>query len=216
MKKIPILLGAASLLLFSCNNSGEDNKNKRDSSGTAEVKKEATSVTMPDSATMMKNWQLCMTPGDMQKMMASWDGAWTSEITMWEKPGAPPTKTIGSVENKMILGGRYQDSRHTSTMMGMSFEGRGTLAYNNALKVFQNSWIDNMGTSFMNMAGPWDAVTKSCTLTGKATDPGTLTERNYKEIFKVIDNNTQSLEMFDPGADGKEMKVMEIKFTRKK
>ena len=216
MKKITLTICTATLLLFSCNNSGDDAKGKKDSTGTTVVSKDAPSMAMPDSATMMKNWQMCMTPGDMHKMMASWDGKWTSEISSWEKPGAPPEKSTGTVQNKMIMAGRYQESQHASTMMGMPFEGKGTLGYNIAKKVFENSWIDNMGTGMMNMSGPWDAATKSCTLTGKYIDPANLVEKDYKEIFKVIDDNTQSLEMYGPDYDGKEMKIMEIKFTRKK
>lgn len=173
-------------------------------------------MTMPDSATMMKNWQMCMTPGDMHKMMASWDGNWTTEMTMWEKPGAPPTMSTGTTVNKMVLGGRYQESHTIGTMMGMPFEGRGTLAYDNAKKIFENSWIDNMGTGVMYISGPWDATTKSCTLTGKTMDPASLTEKDFREVFKVIDDNTQLMEMYGPGYDCKEMKMMEIKFTRKK
>lgn len=212
MKKITLTICAATLLLFACNNSGDNAKAKTDTT----AKKDAPPMTMPDSATMMKNWQMCMTPGDMHKMMASWDGNWMTEMTMWEKPGAPPTKSTGTTVNKMVLGGRYQESSNTSTMMGMPFEGHGTLAYDNAKKIFENSWVDNMGTSVMYMSGPWDAATKSITLLGKMTDPASLTEKDYREIFKVIDDNTQLMEMYGPGYDGKEMKMMELKFTRKK
>jgi hypothetical protein len=204
MKRKSILLLSASTLLFiSCIN--------------AQVKKVKRNATpMPDSATMMKNWQMCMTPGDMQKMMASWDGKWDAEVSTWMKPGAPPEITKGTMVNKMAMGGRYQETVNTGTMMGQPFEGHGTLGYNNATKMFENSWIDNMGTGVMYMKGPWVAATKSCTLTGKMTDPGSMMEHDYKEIFKVINDNTQSLEMYGPGMDGKEMKMMEIKYTRKK
>ena len=222
MKRQTILLCTTTLLFFACNNAGDDNKNKMDSTTTTttttstEVKKEVSPIAMPDSATRMKNWQMCMTPGDMQKMMASWDGTWNSEVTMWQKPDAPPQKSMGTTVNKMVLGGRYQESVNTSTMMGMPFEGHGTLGYNNANNMFESSWIDNMGTGVMHMKGPWDAATKSVTLRGKETDPETMTEKDFKETFKVVDNNTQMMEMYGPGMDGKEIKMMEIKFTRKK
>ena len=73
-----------------------------------------------------------------------------------------------------------------------------------------------MGTGIMYMSGPWDSTAKSCTLTGKMMDPLSLTEKDYKETFKVIDDNTQMMEMFGTWYDGKEFKMMEIKFTRKK
>ena len=215
MKKIALACCSAAIFLAACNSGGNDSKTKTDSTATG-AKKETAAMTMPDSATMMKNMAMYSTPGDMQKMMASWDGEWTSEMNMWEKPGAPPTKSTGTTVNKMIMGGRYQESHHNSSMMGMPFEGMGTLGYDNAKKVMVNSWVDNFGTGIMNMSGPWDAATKSCTMTGKMIDPGTMIEKDYKETFKVIDDNTQSLEMFGPGMDGKEMRMMEIKFTRKK
>ncbi len=216
MKRITLLLCSSTMLLFACNNSGDDTKNKKDSTASVAVKKDATPVAIPDSATMMKNWQMCMTPGDMHKMMASWDGIWNSEISMWEKPGAPPTKSTGTAVNKMVLGGRYQESVNKSTMMGMPFEGHGTIGYNNASKKMVSSWIDNMGTGILNMTGTWDTATKSVTFTGKEMDPETMTEKDFKETFRVIDDNTQMMEMFAPGPDGKDVKMMEIKFTRKK
>ena len=222
MKRITLTICSATLLLLSCNNSADD-KTKTENTMSADtatkmadVKTETAAPSMPDSATMMKNWQTFMTPGDVHKMMASWNGAWKTDISMWEQPGKEPTKSTGTTVNKMIMGGRYQESVNTGNMMGMPFEGHGTLAYNNAKKVFESSWIDNMGTGIMLMSGPWDAATKTITLTGKGTDPSTLTEKDYKETFKVIDDNTQMMEMFGTWYDGKEFKMMEIKFTRKK
>ena len=221
MKHFTLTICSAAILLFSCNNNGEKtDAAKKDSTATTMTAqtpaKEVAPSPMPDSATMMKNWQAYSTPGDMHKMMASWNGTWSGDITMWEKPGAPPSKSTGTAVNKMIFGGRYMESTHSGNMMGMPFEGHAMLAYDNAKKIFQNTWIDNMGSGIMMMSGPWDAATKSMTLTGKGMDPGTLSERDYKEKFTVIDDNTQLMEMFTAGPDGKEMKMMEIKSTRKK
>ena len=208
---------ASSLLLFSCNNSSDDKtKSPTDSTKMTSGNDEKKDTAPMDSATMMKNWQAYMTPGDMQKMIASWDGTWSSEMSMSEKPGAPIQKSTGTTVNKMVLGGRYQESVNTSTMMGMPFEGHGTLGFDNIKKVFESTWIDNMGTGVMKMSGPWDAATKSVTLTGKMTDPMSGKEVNYKEVFTVVDDNTQMMAMYAPGEDGKEFKSMEIKFTRKK
>ena len=74
-----------------------------------------------------------------------------------------------------------------------------------------------MGTGIMKLEGPWDEATKSITLTGKMIDPsaGTAKETDIKEIFKIIDDKTQVMEMYGPYYDGKEYKMMEIKYTRK-
>jgi hypothetical protein len=218
MKKTILTICSATILLISCNSA--DDKTKTDTPTDsipkmADTKKdEPAPLPVVDSATMMKNWQAFMTPGDVHKMIASWSGTWKADITMWEKPGAPPMKTIGKAVNKMILGGRYQESVNTGMMMGMPFEGHGLLGYNNATKMFENSWVDNMGTGVMKMSGAWNEATKSVTLTGKGVDPGVMVEREYREIFSVQDDKTQMMEMFGFAPDGKEFKMMEIKFTR--
>ncbi len=75
-----------------------------------------------------------------------------------------------------------------------------------------------MGSGMMVMEGPWDEASKTMTLKGKVVDPGAGNgkEMEIRETFKIIDNNTQMMEMFTAGPDGKEFKMMEIKYTRKK
>lgn len=161
-----------------------------------------------------KAWQEYMTPGATHQMIAKSDGEWSFDMSMWMKPDAPPTTSTGTTVNKMILGGRYQESVHKGTLMGMPFEGHGLLAYDNAKKIFQSSWVDNMGTGIMNLEGTWDDATKAITFTGKSVDPATGKDMGIKEIFKIIDDNHHVMEMYMVN-DGKEFKTMEIKFNRK-
>lgn len=161
----------------------------------------------------MKAWTSYMTPGDVHKMIAKSDGKWNAEVTMWMEPGAAPSKSKAVCENKMILGGRYQQSTHHGTMMGMPFEGMSLLGYDNAKKTFVSSWIDNMGTGVMQMEGTWDEATKTINLKGKCVDPITGKDMDIREVFKLVDDNNQTMEMYCT-TDGKEMKTMEIKFTR--
>ena len=153
-----------------------------------------------------------MTPGDVHKMMASWNGTWEGDVSMWMTPGAPEQKSKSTAVNKMVMGGRYQVANHSGNMMGMPFEGMSTVAYDNAKKVFISTWIDNMGTGLMTLQGPWDDATKTVTLKGKVVEPGSGDGRevDVREIFKIVDNDHQVMEMFGTGPDGKEFKWMEI------
>ena len=169
------------------------------------------------SADDMKAWTDYMTPGPVHEMLAKSNGEWSEEITFWMDPGSQPSKASGSVTNKMILGGRYQQSTYTGDMMGMPFEGISILAYDNGRKIFQSSWIDNFGTGITNSEGVWDEATKTLTLTGKQTDPARGNDCTVRETFKIIDDNNQLMEMYGPDPmTGKEYKTMEIKLTRKK
>jgi hypothetical protein len=166
------------------------------------------------SADQQKAWTDYMTPGEVHKILAKSDGTWNYEMSYWMAPGTTPMTSNGTAENKMVLGGRYQESVHKSNMGGMDFEGHGLLGYDNAKKTFQYTWIDNMGTGSILLEGKWDDATSSITLTGKGYDPITGKDIDMKEIIRVIDDNHQVVEMYTP-ANGKEFKNMEIKLTRK-
>ncbi len=212
MKLLTITICTASLF-FACNN--EKEKAAEPKIAAASIVTPTTAESMPDSATMMKNWETYMAPGEAHKMMASWNGTWTGEVSMWMTPEATPSKSTATAVNKMVLGGRYQQSSFKGNFNGMPFEGMSTLAYDNEKKLYISTWIDNVGTGVMLSQGPWDPATKSITLTGRMIDPATRKEVDFKQIFKPIDNNYQVMEMYADGADGQEFKTMEIKYTRK-
>jgi hypothetical protein len=218
MKPLTIACSFALLvLLAACNDTATD--------GTAEAAKtdSPTAAAAPapepppqlDSATRAKNWQEYMTPSDIHKMLASWDGTWNTEMTMY-MPGAPPQKAMGKSVNKTIMKGLHQTSTYSGDMMGQPFEGRGTLSYDNHKKVFQSSWVDNMTSGMMKGEGTWDDASKTITIKGKMMDGETKREIDYRQTQKIIDNNNQLMEMWGTGPDGKEMKFFEIKYTRGK
>ncbi len=219
MKKTTLTICTAALLLFACNNEKKTDEGKMDKETTKTETtdgKMAESTPMADSATMMKNWQEYMTPGDMHKMLAKSDGEWNGEVTMWMYPGAPEQKSKSSSVNKMIMNGLYQEANHSGDMMGMPFSGKSIVGFDNHLKQFVSTWIDNMGSGVMVMKGPWDDATKTITLKGNMIDPGTKAETAVKETFKIVDDNNQEMEMFVMMPDGKEFKTMNIKYSRKK
>lgn len=168
---------------------------------------------MAQDADAMKKWTEYMTPGEMHKMLSAMDGKWTEEVTLWMDPSQPPMKSTSTMENKMILGGRYQQSNISGSFGGMPFEAQSIMAYDNMKKVFISSWIDNMGTGVMQLEGPYDAATKTITLMGSESDPMTGKETKVRQTIKIIDNNTQVMEMFSL-TGGKEVKTMEIKVKR--
>jgi hypothetical protein len=168
----------------------------------------------PEQAAMMKKWTAYMTPGEFHSMLAKSNGEWNEDIIMWMDPSGPPTKSTGSASNSMILGGRYQQSMHHGSINGMPFEGMNLLGYDNEKKVFQSSWIDNMGTGIMTMEGTYDPTTMTMTLKGHQVDPMTSKETDVRETFKIENDNSQLMTMYATPAGGKEYKSMEIRFTR--
>lgn len=162
----------------------------------------------------MKAMMAAATPGESHQMLAKSAGTWTGTVTMWMQPGAPPTVSQAQATNEMIMGGRYLKSTNSGNVMGMPFEGVGITGYDNVKKQFVNSWIDNMGTGIMTLTGTWDAASKSIVYTGSEPDPATGKDTPVKEVWRFVDDDNQVMEMYSV-MDGKEVKSMEIKYTRK-
>jgi hypothetical protein len=212
MKKL-IIASLLSACFMACNSEKKDStadSSKTDTNVTAD-----NSSTPVDTAAANKAWAEYMTPGNMHKMMAKSNGMWNVEMSMYYSPGTPPSVSKMSCENKMILGGRYQQSTYNGTFENMHFEGLNTLAYDNARKVYVSTWIDNMGTGIMNLEGTYDEATKTMNMKGKSIDVPTGKEIQIRETMQFIDDNNQLMEMFDT-KDGKETKSMSIKLTRAK
>jgi len=162
----------------------------------------------------MKAMMAYSTPGEIHKMLAKSVGVWTATVTMWMQPGAAPTTSTAQATNEMILGGRYLQSKNTGDFSGMPFEGISILGYDNAKKMFVNSWIDNFGTGMMYLTGKWDPSTQSITLNGSMVDPMSGKDIPVRQTTKIVDDNTQVMEMYST-MGGKDFKNMEIKFVRK-
>lgn len=214
MKKTALLFVVVAMI--GCNNASNEATTTppADTAAAAAPKEETPAPPAMDSAAQVKAYMDYCTPGEMHKWMASMNGKWAAEGKMWMDENKPPAETKGTVENRMVLNGLYQESVHKGEMMGMPFEGHGTLGYDNMKKMFVSTWVDNMGSGIMLMEGTYDDASKTLTLTGKWDDP-VKGKMDVKQICKMIDDKTETMEMYGTPAGGKEMKWMEMKLTKK-
>jgi hypothetical protein len=165
----------------------------------------------------MEAWMEAMTPGPEHQFLAKNVGTWNATVTMWQAAGAPPQISQATSVRRMILGGRVMVDEWTGSMMGMPFEGFGTSGYDNASKKWWGTWSDNMSTGSMTMTGSCDAdPKKGCVHTGKAVDPATGKEVTSRSTTVWPTPDEERMEMYGPGPDGKEFKMMEIVAKRAK
>jgi hypothetical protein len=164
---------------------------------------------------MMEAWQKAMTPGDAHKKLDAFIGTWNTTVKSWMAPGAPPMESTGTSENRWVLGNRYVEQRFNGSFMGMPFEGLGYTGYDNVKKQYFGTWMDNMSTGMMVSTGK-GADGKTYTFTGTMADPMTGKDSVMDEKITVISADQHLMEMFGPGPDGKNFKMMEIVYTRKK
>ncbi len=167
-----------------------------------------------DQQAMMEAYAKLAVPGEPHRLLASLAGSWTTKTKEWMEPGKPKRESTGSAEMKMLLGGRFLQQDFTGDMMGQPYSGRGISAYDNLRRRYVSVWIDTMGTRIFMMEGSASADGKTITLKGRHDEPGGG-YMTHRAIWKIVDSNTQTFDMYGAHHGGKEMKMMEITYTRK-
>jgi hypothetical protein len=163
---------------------------------------------------MMQAWTKFATPGENHKFLDAFAGKWSHTLKWWTTPGTPAQESKGINENQWIMGGRYLQQNVKGMAMGQPFEGMGIIGYDNVRGEYVSIWIDNMGTGFMTGVGQYDAAAKMMNEKGTYTDPIARKDQPYRGVWKSLDENHSSYEMYMNGKDGKEFKFMEIFYTR--
>jgi hypothetical protein len=167
-----------------------------------------------DQQAMMELWKKMAMPGEPHKLFATLAGSWTTTSKEWMEPGKPPTESTGTAEIKMLLDGRFLYQEYNSQMMGQPFSGIGIDAYDNMTKKYVTAWLDSMGTGIFIMEGTASADGKTITLKGSHPEPGGG-KMTHRSVWKIVDNNNQTFDMYGAHHGGKETKMMEIVYTRK-
>jgi len=167
-----------------------------------------------DPQAMMEVWKQLAMPGEPHKLFTGLAGSWTTTTKEWMEPGKPPTESTGTAEMKMLLDGRFLYQEFTGNMMGQPFSGVGIDAYDNMTKKYVTAWMDTMGTGIFMMEGTASADGKTITLKGSHPEPGGG-KMTHRAVWKIVDNNTQTFDMYGAHHGGKEMKVLEITYSRK-
>ncbi len=175
-----------------------------------------------DDAEMMAKMMELSKPGENHKRLQDLVGTWSYAVKWWMSPEAPPIESTGTTVSRSIMDGRYVLSEHSGNMqmpgengkmMDAPFKGMAVEGYDNVKKKYVSSWIDNMGTGIMISEGTYDPATKTLTYHAEyEVIPGMKTKA--RQVVKQIDRDHHTMEYFE-NRGGKEMKVMEITYTRK-
>jgi hypothetical protein len=184
-----------------------------------------TDAQKPNEAEMMAKMMELSKLNDNHKLLASLDGTWNCNVKMWMDgdTSKKPDVSKSTAVRKSIMDGRYvvMDVIGKMEMPGpdgkkkeVTFKGQGTEGYDNVKKKFVGTWMDSMGTGIMMSEGDYDPATKTFTYTGEMEMmPGM--KQKIREVVKITDKDHMDFEYYEDRG-GKEMKTMEINYTRKK
>jgi len=168
----------------------------------------------PEQQAMMEAYQKAGTPGAEHQKLAAMAGTYELTVRAWHAPGAPPTTDTGTATRKTILGGRVMVEEVASQMMGQPYTGQGLHGFDNVTGKYWATWSDNMSTGLMVSEGTCDA-NGACAFTGTYNDPVSKKPLASRMTTRWTDANTEIFEMYGPGPDGKETKMMEITYKKR-
>ena len=168
----------------------------------------------PEMKAMMEAFQKAGTPGSEHRQLATLAGTYDLTVKSWHAPDTPPTIDKGTATRRMILGDRVLVEEVSSQMMGQPFTGQGLHGFDNVTGKHWSTWNDSMSTGLMVSEGTCDA-SMACTYTGTYHDPVSKKPVTSRMTTRWSDKSTEVFEMYAPGPDGKEAKMMEITYKKR-
>ncbi len=177
----------------------------------AEEKKPAGHMDMQG---MMNLYTKLATPREPHKLLANMAGTWKITTKSWMDPNQPPEETTGTCKQTMLMEGCFLQQECTGTMMGQAFNGMGVTGYDNHTKKYVATWMDSMGTGIYSSKGRPGDDGKTITMESLYDDP-MAGPMKLRAVTKIIDPNTEIFEMYGTDKSGQEMKMMEIRYSRK-
>jgi hypothetical protein len=155
-----------------------------------------------------------MTPGPQHKMLHDMVGTWNVTGKFWQDVNKPPMETTSTAEVK-TLGDLWITQDIKGDFMGKPFVGHGVDGYDLTKNKYVGTWVDNMGSYIMLSEGTADASGKVITYSANDFDPMTAKIGTVRTVTKIDSDKQHTMSMYKTGADGKEVKLMELVYTRK-
>jgi hypothetical protein len=157
-------------------------------------------------------------PSANHKVLEGLVGSWDCKVTFWMSPDAPPSISTGTAVRTSIMDGRYFLMNTTTKMQMPGADGKMELVdykgmeldgYDNMKGKFFSTFIDNMGTGLLLAEG-------SKTFTYHLDEEtGSKSKTKVRETVQIVDPDHHVLEWYEERG-GREVKAMEITYTRQK
>jgi hypothetical protein len=158
-------------------------------------------------------------PTAEHKILAADEGTWDAAIKSYPNgPDSEPMVSKGVEINTVLAGGLWVASTFRADFGGMTFEGRGQYGYDPSQKKYVGSWIDSMSPTLSVLEGSYDAKTKTLTYTGDGPCPkdGSKLAQRMVTTTKADGSREFTLYMTGTPTGGKEAKVLQIQYTKRK
>lgn len=153
-------------------------------------------------------------PGPEHAWLAERAGKWKVAMRM-SMPDGTWMKSTGTETCEMICGGFWQSAVQKGTFMGMDFEGRMLLGYDQNKQRFVGTWIDSFGSWPVHMEGDLYQEGKLLVMHCSMLDPQKGKSLQVRMETHLHDADSATFRMYMPGPEGKTDHLhMEQKYTR--
>jgi hypothetical protein len=139
-------------------------------------------------------------------------GTWNTETNIYVDPAAPIV-TKGTAKFDPVMGIRFIRQTFSGEMMGKKFSGEGLIGYNTVAKEYESTWIDSSATGITTMTGKKDAK-GDLVFTGQTDSMATGQKTTSKAVLHREGKDKMTYTTYEAGSDGKEVKMIEVVYTR--
>lgn len=154
--------------------------------------------------------------GPEHKILGGFAGHWKTTVHIVQAdPSTPVPDGEGTADGKLVMGGRFAQVTHAGTMNGQPFEGMMLCGFDEVVKKYTSSWVDNASTAIIRYVGTYDASKKQLTMSSHYSEQTTRRLTLARTVMTFVDANTIVYDEYIAHAVGeKETHTMSVTYKR--
>ena len=148
-------------------------------------------------------------------VLAAMTGKFTTKVHVAKGPYARMNDTEGTAEGKSLMGGAFVQLTHSELRMKQPFEAMTIYGFDQAIRKYTASSIDNNSTAIVTAIGTYDASKKQLVMSGRFSDQQTRKLTIVRTVMTFVDADNWNYEEYvSEKLNGPETPRVAIAFKR--
>ena len=167
-----------------------------------------------DNELLVDRWVQYAMPGKHHQLLGKMAGTWNMAVKYRMDSASPVVESQGTCQRKWILGKRFLLEEFDGGSLALPFQGLAIYGYDAFEQKYTSAWVDTTNTAITTSLGTCRDGCDEIAFTGRHGDPWSGTKRPSRGVTRFVSDDEHVLELYEPGTDGKEFNVLEIRYTR--
>ena len=156
-------------------------------------------------------------PAKEHSILRQFEGDWDAQCRiLGHGAERDALESSGREYAKLGYGGFWLTLDFSGEMHEKSFEGRGTIGWDPLKKKYLVTWFDSLNPRMLIAEGDADPSGRILTVEATVVDPVCQEPYQKKLVFEIKDKTTRTLNFIMTDDEGKDRRLMEIVYTRRK